>query len=183
MRRRRHVPPDLTSLFDVLFIVIFAALIRAAAAEHAAAEAAKPPPLPEPKPLDPASLQARAAAALATRPPVIVRVSAAGTITALEVDGKTTPLDVPLLEHSPDPDVAIAYLGERSAELRVCRVVALHVAAADLARYLVIVAPERALADLPHALYEGLRRDVDRCMAEQRGLAVIVEPDLEQEHP
>ncbi|HET7502744.1 MAG TPA: hypothetical protein VFK02_17100 [Kofleriaceae bacterium] len=38
MRARRHVrrPPDLTSLFDVLFIVVFAALIRAAAVQHAA---------------------------------------------------------------------------------------------------------------------------------------------------
>ena len=37
-RRRVHVPPDLTSLFDVLFIVIFAALIRAAATQQAAAQ-------------------------------------------------------------------------------------------------------------------------------------------------
>jgi hypothetical protein len=170
MKRRRHVPPDLTSLFDVLFIVIFAALIRAAAAEHAAAEAAKPKPTPEP--LDPASLRARAIAQIGTRPALVVRVSAAGTITAVETEGANIPLDVPLLEHSPDPDVALAYLGDRSAELRVCRVAALHAGVPDVRRFLVIVAPARALADLPHALYEGLQRDIERC----DGLAVIVEP-------
>ena len=39
MRRAKRVryPPDLTSLFDVLFIVVFASLIRAAAVQNAAA--------------------------------------------------------------------------------------------------------------------------------------------------
>ena len=95
-RARRHVrvPPDLTSLFDVLFIVIFAALIRAAAVEQA--RRATPPRRSRrapPVPLEPASLHARAlaelGAELAARPAVVVRVSAAGTITALEADGKT----------------------------------------------------------------------------------------------
>jgi len=40
----------------------------------------------------------------------------------------------------------------------------------------VIIAPERRLADLPHALFEGLHRDVDRCLAEQKGVAVIIDP-------
>jgi len=172
VKRRRHVPPDLTSLFDVLFIVIFAALIRAAAAEHAAAEAAAPKAQPTQPPLDPASLRARAIAQVGTRPTLVVRVSVAGTITAVETDGATIPLDVPLLEHSPDPDVSLAYLGDRSAELRVCRVAALHAGVPDVQRFLVIVATERALADLPQALYEGLQRDIERC----DGLAVIVEP-------
>jgi hypothetical protein len=182
MRRgRRHLrmPPDLTSLFDVLFIVIFAALIRAAAVQANAAP--KPAPTTPPVPLDPASLHARALAGveadLAARPAIIVRVSAAGTLTALELDGKTTPLDAPLLEHSTDPDVAVTYLGDRSAELRVCRIAALHLGVADLAKYLVIVAPAARLADLPHALYDGLHRDLDRCGSEQRGIAVLVEPE------
>jgi hypothetical protein len=164
------VPPDLTSLFDVLFIVIFAALIRAAAVQHAAAE-----PIAPPKPLDPASLQARAVTQLAARPTIIARVSAAGALTALETDTGAQPLDVPLLEQSSDPDVALAYLGDRSAELRVCHVAALHLGVPDLAHYLVIIAPARPLADLPHALYEGLHRDVERCLGEQHGLAVIVD--------
>lgn len=167
--RRSAKPPDLTSLFDVLFIVIFAALIRAAAVQQAAAE---PAPLPPPEPLDPASLHARALVELGARPAVVVRVSAAGTVTAIEADGQTTQLDVPLLEHVADPDVAVAYLGDRSLELRMCRIAALHLGVAELASYLVIVAPAARLADLPHALYDGLHRDLDRCA----GLAVIVEP-------
>jgi hypothetical protein len=46
----------------------------------------------------------------------------------------------------------------------------------DLSRYLVIIAPLRAVADLPHALHDGLFRDLDRCLADQRGLATIVDP-------
>jgi hypothetical protein len=159
-RARRQPPPDLTSLFDVLFIVIFAALIRAAAAQHAAE--AKPAPLPPPKPLDPASLQARAGTQVAQRPTVIVRVGA---------DGRTTePVVDALLEPSPDPDIALAYRGD------ICSLVHAHDPALDLATALVIIAPAARLADLPHALYEGLRRDVDRCLQDHHGLAVIVEP-------
>lgn len=186
-RHRRHVrvPPDLTSLFDVLFIVIFAVLIRGAAAQKAAAEAAAPKPAPVPppvEPLPPSALQAQALAQLsaevAARPTVIVRIAKTGKVTALESGAKQIALDVPLLEHSPDPDVALAYLGDRSAELRVCRLVALHVGVADLTNHLVIIAPDARAADLPHALHEGLRRDVTRCLADQRGLAVVVEPGL-----
>jgi hypothetical protein len=180
-RRARQPPPDLTSLFDVLFIVIFAALIRAAAVQQAAAQPPPPKPSqPAPQPMDPKSLQARALAAidkqLAARPAIVVRVSAAGTITALEHAGATIALDVPLLEHVADPDVAVAYLGDRSAELRACRVAALHANLPDLAKYLVVIAPDRPLAALPHALFDGLHRDVDRCLADQHGIAVIVTP-------
>lgn len=176
-------PPDLTSLFDVLFIVVFAALIRAAAVENAA----RTPPVapaparraPEPPPAI-AALRQRALAdldaALAARAPLVVRITAAGTIDALEADGRRIALDAPLLEHSADPDIVVAYLGDRSAELRVCRIAALHLGVADLARYLVIVAPAVALADLPHALFEGLHRDLDRCLSEQRALATLVDP-------
>jgi hypothetical protein len=95
----------------------------------------------------------------------------------LESGEQKRPLDVPLLEHDPDPEVAMAYLGDRSAELRICRLVALHLQLDDLANHLVIIAPDARGADLPHALYTGLRRDVERCQLEQRGLAVVVEPD------
>ncbi len=183
--RRRQPPPDLTSLFDVLFIVIFAALIRAAAVQQAAA-AKLPEPAPPPPPpvkLEPSALQARALAdldkQLAARPTIILRVSDTGSLTAIETGGTTLPLDTPLLEHSPDPDIALAYLGDRSAELRVCRVAAVHLSLPDLARYLVIIAPAQHLVDLPHALYEGLRRDVERCLFDQRALAVIVDPSVE----
>lgn len=186
--RRRQPPPDLTSLFDVLFIVIFAVLIRAAAAQQvaAAAEAAKPPPAPPAPPpvkLEPSALQARALAdldkQLAARPAIILRISDAGSLVAIETHGTSLPLDTPLLEHSPDPDIALAYLGDRSAELRVCRVAAVHLNLPDLARYLVVIAPAQHLADLPEALYGGLNRDVERCLFEQKGLAVIVDPSVE----
>ncbi|NVB85773.1 MAG: hypothetical protein HOV81_45845 [Kofleriaceae bacterium] len=186
--RRRQPPPDLTSLFDVLFIVIFAALIRAAAVQQAAAaQAAKPPAPPPPPPppvkLESSALQARALAdldkQLAGRPTIILRISDAGSLTAIEAAGNTLPLDTPLLEHSPDPDIGLAYLGDRSAELRVCRVAAVHLNVPDLSRYLVIIAPAQHIADLPEALYGGLNRDVERCLFEQKGLAVIVDPSLE----
>jgi hypothetical protein len=185
MRPRRHVrrPPDLTSLFDVLFIVVFAALIRAAAAEHAAEhpapEAPARPSMPAPPPAV-AVLRQRAldqlSTELASRTPLVVRINQDGTLDALEVGGRRIALDAPLLEHSPDPDVALAYLGDRSAELRVCRIAALHLGTAELSHYLVIIAPARALADLPHALFGGLHRDLDRCLTEQHALATLVDP-------
>lgn len=175
MRRgRRHVrvPPDLTSLFDVLFIVIFVALIRAAAAQQAQAE---PAPLPPPQKLEPTVLQKHALEELSTRPTIVVRVATGGEVTAIETDGKVTPLEVPLLSKSSDPDVALVYMGDGQSELRICHVVALTLRMADLKDHLVIIAPDRKRADLPHALYEGLRRDVDRCLFDQKGLAVIVD--------
>ena len=183
MRPRRHVrrPPDLTSLFDVLFIVVFAALIRAAAVQHAA-EPAPRPVVPVPPPPSPAvaALRARALAqldaALAARTPLVVRISAGATIEALEVDGRRIALDAPLLEHSADPDVAVSYLGDRSAELRICRIAALHLGTAELSRYLVIVAPALPLDALPDALVLGLQRDLGRCLSEQRGLAELIDP-------
>jgi hypothetical protein len=158
-RARRQPPPDLTSLFDVLFIVIFAALIRAAAAQHAAEAAKAPPP---PKPMDAHSLQARAGVQIAERPNVIVRIGADGHV--------TEPVVAALLEPSADPDVALSYRGD------LCGLVHANDPALDLSKSLVIIAPGKRLADLPHALYEGLRHDVDRCLQDQHGLAVIVEP-------
>jgi hypothetical protein len=192
MRSRRvpRRPPDLTSLFDVLFIVVFASLIRAAAVQHAAEHPVAPPAVPS-APVTPpavAALRQHALAAidaeLAARTPLVVRIATAArpddvgryTIDALEVDGKRIALGAPLLEHDPDPDVVVSYLGDRSTELRICRIAALHLGAAELSRYLVIIAPVLPLADLPHALFAGLHRDVDRCATEQHGLAVLVDP-------
>ena len=181
-RGRRHVrvPPDLTSLFDVLFIVIFAALIRAAAVEQAVAKPPEPKPLPPPVKLESNALRTQALVQLdeqlAARPIVIVRIAAAsGTLSAIELGDKVTKLDTPLVERHPDPDIGLAYLGERSADQRICRQLTLQLRAPDLSPYIVIVAPDKHLADLSHALYEGLRRDVDRCL-DQKGIAVLVDP-------
>ena len=183
MRSRRRVrqPPDLTSLFDVLFIVVFVALIRAAAAQSMAAQPPVKPVTPQPPPPPPEIAQLRTEALanlekdLEGRTPIVLRVSAEGAITALEIGGEKRPLDVPLLEHSADPDAAIAYLGDRSAELRVCRIAAVHLGVADLSKWLVIISPAIALADLKRALVRGLQEDLLRC-AEQHGIATIVDP-------
>lgn len=182
-RRRVHVAPDLTSLLDVLFIISFLALIRAASAQQLATKQA-PPPRPAVAvpvvPADVAVLRERALANvkadLDARTPVVVRVSAAGTVTAIEADGATKALDIPLLEHSPDPDAALAYLGDRSAELRVCRIAAVHLGVPDLTKHLVIIAPAVPLPDLRRALHRGLHDDLLRCLADQQGLATIVDP-------
>jgi hypothetical protein len=182
-RRVRQPPPDLTSLFDVLFIVVFAALIRAAAVENAAAHPtpsraeAHAPELPPPV----AALRQRALAdldaALAARIPLVVRVTRDGTVDALEVEGRRIALVAPLLEHSADPNVVLTYAGDHTAELRICRIAAQHLGTAELSRYLVIVAPAVALDDLPQALFVGLHRDLDRCLTEQRTLAALIDPN------
>jgi hypothetical protein len=183
-RRYVHVPPDLTSLFDVLFILIFAALIRTAAVSQAAAQSAAPKPVTPAPPVKLANAELRAAALvdlgkqLASRPYVVVRVSSA-SITSLEIGDKIIKLTTPLLEHNPDPDIAVTYLGDRAAELRICRVIAVQLEVADLGNYLVIIAPDQHVADLPHALYEGLRRDIDRCLTDQQALAVLVDPSVD----
>jgi len=180
-RRRVHHTPDLTSLLDVLFIIVFVSLIRASAVQQVAAQPAPKPvaPTPPPPPAHVAALRAAALANLnadlAGRTAVVVRVTAAGTIDALELGADKRVLDVPLLEHSADPDAAIAYLGDRSAELRVCRTVAVHLGVPDLAKHLVIIAPAVPLADLKRALHRGLHEDLLRCLADQHGIATIVD--------
>jgi hypothetical protein len=196
-KRRVRKPPDLTSLFDVLFIVVFVALIRAAAAQQSAAaavEAAKPVEPPKPAapasgdlvgagnnvPMETAALKKQAlanvASELAGRSVLIVRINDKGVVTQLETEGKKLPLDVPLLAHDPDPTIRLAYQGDRSAQLRACRVAALQLGVQDLAKHLVIFAPARARVDLPHALISGLERDIARCLADQQAIATIVQP-------
>jgi hypothetical protein len=181
--RARHVrrPPDLTSLFDVLFIVVFAALIRAAAVENAAAH-----PVPAPTPRAPetppavAALRQRALANidadLAARTPLVVRISRDGTIESVEADGAQHRLVAPLVERSPNPELRLAYSGDVSPQQRVCRIAAQTVGAADLSRYLVIMVPAVALNDLPESLHDGLYRDLKRCRDEQNGEAALVDP-------
>jgi hypothetical protein len=156
-------------------------LIRGAAVQQEAEAAKAPKPIVQPPqpPPDLAALKTQAIAmidkSLADRRPVVARVSAAGSLIAIEGDGGKRTVDVPLLEEVRDPDVMVAYLGDRSADLRLCAQIALRLGVQDLAAYLVIVAPERPLADLPHALYDGLRRDAERCLVEQRGIAAVVD--------
>ena len=171
-RRRVHVPPDLTSLFDVLFIVIFAALIRAAAAQQQAtaaeAAAAPPPPAPPPPVLTPARCtRARwrrwgASSRRGRRSSCACRAD--GHVVALESGGKTSRSTCRCSSTVPDPDVAVAYLGDRAAELRLCRLVASHLQRRGSGGVPRDRRAGRALADLPHALFDGLHRDIDRCL-------------------
>jgi hypothetical protein len=197
-RSKRHVrrPPDLTSLFDVLFIVVFVALIRAAAAQQEVARLTAPPPPLKPAPPAPppsvAVLRTKALEGLerdlAERTPLVARLAVQidgdrtkATIAALEHAGQTLPLDLPLLTDSRDPDVEVEYLGDTSAELRVCRIATVHLRLPDLARHLVIIVPDRPLAELKRlagsvALFEGLGHDIVRCFIEQRGMATLIDP-------
>ncbi|HET9621835.1 MAG TPA: hypothetical protein VFP84_10730, partial [Kofleriaceae bacterium] len=115
-------------------------------------------------------------AELAGRTPLVIRVTAAGTLAGLDVGARHVAVDAPLLEHSADPDIALAYLGDRAADQRICQIAALHLGTTELSRYLVIITPAVALAELPHALFAGLHRDVDRCLTEHRTLATLVDP-------
>lgn len=201
-RGRRYVrrPPDLTSLFDVLFLVVFVALIRAAAAQHEVDRLTPPPPPPRPAQSAPpprpppavAALRAQALSELgrelAARTPLVVRVAThlegdriRPTIAALELEGRRLALDVPLLADSRDPDVESEYLGARSAELHVCRAAAVQLRLPDLSRHLVVIVVDRARAELERlpgsqALLDGLAADVTRCFVEQQGVAALIDP-------
>ena len=184
MRRRRVQPPgSLTSLLDVLFILVFASLVQSNASGDAPATVpVASPPVPSPPPPSFAALRQAAVAAATAQvegaPLVVVHVAADGTAAELEEASGRRAIGVPLLERVADPDVAVAYLGDRAAALRVCGVVARELRVAELAGHVVVIAPAVALAELPVALVAGLRRDVARCWAEQHALAVIVEPTV-----
>jgi hypothetical protein len=194
----------LTSLLDVMFILVFASLIHSAALEKKHGEAAtiaapKPAPVTPPTvpaaptpPVDPAVQAARdaeelrraAVAQLVTglegRSPVVARIGRDGQLRALDrmSEGRvvTAPLGLPLVERVPDPDVALVYLGDRHDGPHLCSLLRIHLGAPDLSDSMIIVAPDVPLAELPVALARGLQRDAERCLADQRGIAVIVDP-------
>jgi len=212
MRRPRVRYSELTSLLDVLFIVVFAALVQASGlVQQARQTPAKPQPTTPARPTvsapdggvapdavvaskatareDTQSLRRRAAAAVvaaSARSGVVLRVqvSAAGRITNLTVETggqmRSVSVDLPLLERVPDPNVGVAYLGHKSAAQRVCTAVRRALAWRSLRDALVIVQPALPLSRLQVALVEGLRADQNRCYPEERGLAVIVDPEIFQ---
>lgn len=111
---------------------------------------------------------------------VYAKVSATGVVTTVDRaragEAVHLGLGAPLLERVPDPDVALAYLGDRAPELRVCAIVKERLGTDDLAGTLVVILPEVALAELPVALVRGLERDQQRCLDDQGGIAVLVDP-------
>jgi len=184
VRNRRAIrPPDLTSLFDVLFLFVFVSLVNAGmsrreadAVAHPAAAAKPAPSVVKPPPPDLIGLRDQALAHLGDRIEVVARVSKAGALTQLQLVDRTIASGVPLVERVADPDVGVRYLGESNPDLRVCRVIARALGATDLRGYLIVISPEAPLGALAHALVDGLHADEDRCLTEDRGVAVIVEP-------
>ena len=204
MRRRRVTRyAELTSLLDVLFILLFASLIQAAGMVEGSAE--EPKPTPKAKVAKPTSLKLPPDAgtpvdaappathqvlrkkaleelmkSMGDRQVIYVRVSSAGMLTAIEQQQggamRKHVVDVALLERVPDPDVAVAYVGDRQKDLRLCTRVRVTLGLADLSDRLVVVAAESALQDLPVALVDGLRRDQERCFLDEHGVSVLVTP-------
>lgn len=181
---KRWVPPpsSLTSLLDVLFILVFAALVQLAARQAPAeAAAAPPPPTPPPAPLANAALRQAAIAAttkqLAGAPLLVARIAADGTLAALERDGDRRALPVPLLAAIADPDVGVAYVGDRAPAQRVCALVAAGFGLPTLRDAVVAIAPDAPRAALPVALVAGLERDAERCHPEQHALALVLYPE------
>lgn len=195
--RRRAAPGagSLTSMIDVLFILVFASLAYAQSKPEAAEaeprdrepiEVARPDagvaaaPDAARAPAEHREIQARAVdramETLQGGGVIVLRVSATGELFAIETSpGDRLDIGVPLLERVAGDDINLAYLGDRSADLQLCAVAQRY---RSVDGHLVAVAPERPLADLPFNLVEGIRRDLDRCRR-LGGLAVIVEPDPE----
>jgi hypothetical protein len=102
-------------------------------------------------------------------------------VTALELEragarAESVRVQVPLLERVPDPDVALAYLGDRSTDARVCTIARGYLRAHAVTGMIVVIAPEAPVAELPVALVRGLRADQERCLAEHGALAVLADP-------
>lgn len=225
--RRRPVAQysSMTSLLDVLFILVFASLIYSASMRRESHSGAAAEPLASSDAgvadAGPATLAPAAAAASADagtqrggaadsgdagaadrladvrrlrdaaraalvrridgRHPVLVRITRDGVMRAIEqLEGdqvSATPMTLPLVEKVDDPDVALVYQGDRNPALRLCALVRLELDRPDLSDALVIVAPDAPLAELSVALAGGLSRDVERCLADQRGIAALVDPE------
>jgi len=182
VRGRVLRPPDLTSLFDVLFILVFVSLVNAGINQQER-DAAKAPAaasaVPAASAIAPPTVRAlhdRALAEIGTRTALVARITPDGTLRSLELGGRQVTLAEKLLAPSPLSDVGLVYRGDREPDVRVCKLAAQHLGLADLAPHLVILTPDAPLESLSHALVVGMRRDAERCSADQRGIAVVVEP-------
>ncbi|HTJ46330.1 MAG TPA: hypothetical protein VL463_29700 [Kofleriaceae bacterium] len=173
--RRAVRAPDLTSLFDVLFLFVFVSLVNAGVTKQEA-DRAVAATIPKPVRKDFAGLRDQAVKTLAARNEVAARITKDGQLEKLELADRSIPVGVGLVARVADPDVGVVYEGEQNPALRVCALVAHALGTNDLRGYLVIIAPAAKTETLSHALVDGLRADVDRCFDELRGVAVIVEP-------
>jgi hypothetical protein len=182
----------MTSLLDVLFILVFAALTYAVQARNAAGKATQTTPRPsqslsplEPSPT-PEVLEARRKhqraidtllSQVRSLSPVHVGVSATGVIERIgdgdEVNGSVT--EIPLVAPAADPNVRLIYLGNAQPARRVCNVVAAQLPGRTLANTLVIIELSGPVTELPVALVNGLRQDQERCAREHAATAVLLE--------
>lgn len=201
MRRDRRAirAPDMTSLFDVLFILVFVSLVnvgvnhtaaeeaeaRAKTAEDALASAsvsASAAPSVAPSVSARPSASAAPSAAPSVAPPVdlsarsatlIVRVDAQGVLRAIERDGVVTPVDEPLLAKIDDPDVVYEYRGDRSREHRICAIVVEKLGLEELSHFIVVITTPESDAKTNLILGRGINNDRLRCADEQKGFAVL----------
>lgn len=179
----------MTSLFDVLFILVFVSIINAAmsrqdvedlkaavASQPTASASASASPMAAPLPPSAQALRAQAVADIDARPAIVARVTDKGVLRSVEAGQKQVKLDLPLIEQVPDQDQRIAYLGDRSSNLRICALAQLHLGLTDLSPYLVIITSDVPLSDLTQTLVVGMQRDAFRCVEEQRAIGIVVDP-------
>lgn len=198
MRRDRRAvrAPDMTSLFDVLFILVFVSLVnvgvnhtaaeeaeaKAKAAESALASAQAAAPSAAPS----VSASASASVAPSSAPPpidlsarsatILVRIESDGTdgvLRAIERDGNVVDVNEPLLVKLDNPDAAYEYRGDRSRDLRICAIVASKLGLAELSHFIVVITTPKSIGDTNLILGAGIERDRVRCADEQKGFAVL----------
>ncbi len=197
MRHRRPIRySSLTSLLDVLFILVFASLTQAAGLVQKAEQTETDPdevqqaPAPKPPsiPISTSHAQLRDAAQaqvlrdLQGRPTVYARISADGHLLAIERDGtpdatKTLDSPTPLLLKTDFEGGGTSYLGNQEPQHRICTLVRKELALNSLDNYLVIFAPEVGLDGLQVALARGLRADQQYCFTDEGAIGVLVDPD------
>jgi hypothetical protein len=184
----------LTSLLDVLFILVFAALIHSAAAgprgavpqdavQMDAGAIAELDAGIDAAPVDRSELRAFAIARLQSqvedRNHIVVRVGRAQTgewrIT-LEKDAQEN-VDLPLLVSVDDPEIGLVYAGDADPARSLCAQISAAMELERLDDYIVIVASSVNTADLPVALIRGLATESERCARERGGMLVLLSPE------
>lgn len=176
---------QLTSLVDVLFILLFASLVQQRrAAEASTADTTAPEPAtvtdtvdagaPDatPPPADPHASARAVADQLETDTVVLVALDDAGTVTSIERGGHRQAADLPLLRATVDHRVVV-YAAADNPALRLCRVVA-DALGGDIRGALILVSTYRELRGLPYALVRGLRADTARCIDDAGAYALVV---------
>ena len=178
MRRRPHASPaPLTSLLDVLFILLFASLVQSAAAAEEATPAEEGSGAPS-------TLHARAidewTARLRAAPAVFAYVQE-GVLRSLELSFAAETRRYPgawaLTHPSSDPDIGLSYVGEGDPERRLCAIIAASFPEVELGSAMVVISTDLPLEKLPVALVEGLRRDQQACA--ESGAATVIVPGRE----